>query len=141
MDEKKYEKFQSLKGKELYTILNMLIEDYLKLFTLISRKISVKAIVSSALKICPLRNDLSVELVIVCNDPTTWFGSLFHFSYTLSSVFLLQVSQHLLICSLCEFVGKNLQPFHKPKVMYAKPGSLPLSTVDQSPCFSSSLGH
>lgn len=38
---------------------------------------------------------------------------LFPFSFLLLSL-LLCLPQHLLICSLSEFVGKNIQPFHKP---------------------------
>ena len=53
MGEKGDEKFQSLKGKAFCSILNMLMEDYTKSCTLISRTISVKAIISGMWQICP----------------------------------------------------------------------------------------
>lgn len=126
MDEEGDETFQSLKGKAFCSILNMLMEDHTKSFTLISRTISVKAVTSGMWQICPQRGTPSGEPIAVSKDLVTWFYFLFHFSYPLSSVFLWSKNLRIFWSSVfVRFVGKNIAFSQKPRSQVQSPGSLP----------------
>lgn len=122
VDEKENEKFQSLKGKEFCSISNMLIEDHIKLFTLISRTVSLKAVISGVWHISPQRGDLSREPVTVCKDLVTWFCFLFHFSYPLfSSFFGPRTSASFDLQPLWDLLAWICSLFRSQKVTGAKP--------------------